>query len=65
MMFYSSANDSLGVIMTREVLKILFLSSEITPFAKSGDLADMAGSLPLELKRFGADVRWSYLSTVQ
>ncbi|MBN2126284.1 MAG: glycogen synthase, partial [Deltaproteobacteria bacterium] len=38
-------------------MKILFLSPEAVPFAKTGGLADVAGSLPLALKRLGADVR--------
>lgn len=40
-----------------ENMKILFLSPEATPFAKTGGLADVAGSLPAALKRLGADVR--------
>ena len=40
-----------------EKLKILFLSPEAVPFAKTGGLADVAGSLPAALKRLGADVR--------
>jgi len=40
-----------------ENLKILFLSSEVMPFAKTGGLADVAGSLPVALKRAGVDVR--------
>ena len=43
--------------MKNESLKVLFLSSEVAPFAKSGGLADVAGSLPLALKRLGMDVR--------
>lgn len=43
--------------MNGENLRILFLSPEAVPFAKSGGLADIAGSLPLALKRLGADVR--------
>jgi len=35
---------------------VLFLASEVTPFAKTGGLADVAGSLPGALKRLGADV---------
>ena len=42
--------------MDRE-LKVLFLSSEAVPFAKSGGLGDVAGSLPTALKRLGVDVR--------
>ncbi|BCR06420.1 hypothetical protein DESUT3_34890 [Desulfuromonas versatilis] len=37
--------------------KILLVSSEVTPFAKSGGLADVAGSLPQALRRLGHDVR--------
>ena len=38
-------------------MKVLFLSPEAVPFAKTGGLADVAGSLPEALKRQGADVR--------
>jgi starch synthase len=38
-------------------LKVLFLSPEVVPFAKTGGLADVAGSLPAALKRLEADVR--------
>jgi starch synthase len=37
-------------------LKVLFLSPEAVPFAKTGGLADVAGALPNALKRLGADV---------
>ncbi|MFH1122836.1 MAG: glycogen synthase GlgA [Pseudomonadota bacterium] len=37
-------------------LKVWFLSSEVEPFAKTGGLADVAGSLPGALKRLGVDV---------
>lgn len=38
-------------------MKVLFAVSECGPFVKSGGLADVAGSLPKELKSFGTDVR--------
>jgi len=38
-------------------LKIWFASSEVAPFAKTGGLADVAGSLPKALKRLGVDIR--------
>ncbi len=38
-------------------MKILFVSSEVFPFAKTGGLADVAGALPLALKELGHDVR--------
>ncbi len=38
-------------------LRALFLSVEMSPLAKVGGLADVAGSLPRALRRAGADVR--------
>lgn len=37
-------------------LNVIFVSSEAIPFAKTGGLADVAGSLPMELKRLGCRV---------
>ena len=38
-------------------LKILIVSSEMVPFIKAGGLGDVAGTLPLYLKKLGHDVR--------
>ncbi|MDD5428153.1 MAG: glycogen synthase GlgA [Candidatus Omnitrophica bacterium] len=38
-------------------LKVLFAASEAVPFAKTGGLADVAGSLPVALEEMGADAR--------
>jgi len=40
-----------------EKLKVLFASSEVVPFAKTGGLADVAGSLPIALAEAGVDAR--------
>jgi starch synthase len=40
-----------------ERLKILFVSTEVSPYSKSGGLGDVAGSLPQALRARGADVR--------
>jgi starch synthase len=37
-------------------VNVLFLAPEVTPFAKTGGLADVAGSLPGALKRLGVDI---------
>src|SRR3990172_4996614 len=37
-------------------LNVVFVSSEIIPFAKTGGLADVSGSLPLALKKLGCNV---------
>jgi len=37
-------------------MKICFVSSESDPFIKTGGLADVSGSLPVELEKLGCDV---------
>src|SRR5438874_4730032 len=38
-------------------MRILMLASEAVPLAKTGGLADVAGTLPVELARLGHEVR--------
>ena len=38
-------------------MKVLFCSSEVFPFAKTGGLADVCGTLPPELAQCGAEVK--------
>jgi starch synthase len=40
-----------------EPLKIMFMSAEAAPFAKTGGLGDIGGSLPKALRAMGHDVR--------
>ncbi|MGC8897472.1 MAG: glycogen synthase GlgA [Bacteroidota bacterium] len=40
-----------------KMLNVLFVSSEVDPFAKTGGLADVSGALPQALKELGIEVR--------
>ncbi len=40
-----------------KALKILYLSAEVVPFAKTGGLADVAGALPKAIRSLGHDIR--------
>jgi len=42
---------------TQAPLKVMMSASEVTPFAKTGGLADVVGALPKYLARLGHDVR--------
>lgn len=44
-------------IMTPKKLKILFVSSEVVPFVKTGGLADVSAALPQMLSELGHEVR--------
>ena len=43
--------------MNNRPLRILMLSAEMTPFAKTGGLADVVGALPKALRDLGHDIR--------
>lgn len=38
-------------------MKVLFLSSEVAPYSKTGGLADVSGALPARLRALGVDIR--------
>jgi glycogen synthase len=38
-------------------MKIAFVASEVVPYAKTGGLADVAGSLPINLQNSGCEVK--------
>lgn len=38
-------------------MKVLYITAESVPFLKTGGLADVAGSLPVSLKKLGTDIR--------
>lgn len=54
---WSLFKEGVADMGNEEQLKILIVSSEAAPFAKSGGLGDVVGSLPRALREIGADVR--------
>jgi starch synthase len=40
-----------------DLVKLLFVASEMAPYAKTGGLADVMGALPAAMARAGHDVR--------
>ena len=40
-----------------KTIKVLLVSSEVSPFVKVGGLADVVGALPVELNKQGVDAR--------
>jgi starch synthase len=52
-----TATAGLETIAAKPALKVLFVTSECAPFAKTGGLADVAGALPKALRALGVDVR--------
>lgn len=46
-----------GIASMLKPLNVLFVSSEVDPFAKTGGLADVSGALPQTLKELGVEVR--------
>ena len=49
--------DQEVVTMGKEQLKCLFVSTEVSPFAKTGGLADVIGALPKKLREHDIDAR--------
>src|SRR6185369_12958738 len=41
----------------RPFMRLLYVTSEMAPFAKTGGLADVLGALPVQLHRMGHEVR--------
>ena len=44
-------------VNSKKAIKVLFVSTEVSPYSKTGGLGDVAGSMPIALRRLGVDVR--------
>ena len=42
-------------------MKILIVSPEVSPYAKTGGLADVTGAMPKELEKLGTEVKRNLL----
>ena len=51
------ASPNAGAPTDPKPLRLLLVSPEAVPFAKTGGLADVAGALPRELARLGHEVK--------
>lgn len=54
---YNYTNQYLGGNGLNNTINVLFASSEVFPFAKTGGLGDVAGSLPKAISKLGTDIR--------
>lgn len=56
--WYNRSTSGLLVTTQREnSMNVLFASAEVAPYARAGDLGDVAGALSAALRRLGHDVR--------
>ena len=54
-MVVKTAKKTKGAKGRSKGVKVAFVSSEVTPFAKTGGLADVSGALPIALKRLAME----------
>jgi starch synthase len=56
-MSQTNSSPALAGDSTQAPLKVLLVAVEVVPFAKTGGLADVAGSLPKAMRALGHDIR--------